>query len=196
MPQYYTGNYRLTSEEMHVNALYIAGLLRNEGWTYEAIAGLFGNAQSESRINPGAWQDYTETNVNADDKGYGLVQWTPARDYIAWCNSRGLSKGEPSTAVKRFMYEAENGLQYYKTSRYPEPSTFYNFMRSSLDPNYLGRAFLYNYERPAEPDAVTRGRQADYWYTYITGNPAPKPPPSTWKKGKWYMFMRKKQTVL
>lgn len=187
MPDYYTGNYILSPEEMHVNALYFARLLTDAGWTFNAIAGMLGNAQSESRINPGAWQDYTEQNWDADDKGYGLVQWTPARDFLAWCTERGLNKELPDTALKRFDWEAENGKQYFSTTAYPQPSTFYNFMRSTLDPNYLARAWLYNYERPLTPDPATRGKQGDYWYSYITGNPLPR------KRSKIIYYLRRKQ---
>lgn len=169
MPDFYSVNRRLTDEEMHVNANYFYQLLTDAGWTVNAISGLFGNAQSESRLNPGAWQDYSEANADADDKGFGFVQWTPARDYRQWCFDRGLNPGTPETVQKRFLYEAENQLQYYPTSKYPEPSTFFNFMYSALPPRYLGEAFLYNYERPQTPDPKTRGDQAEYWYTYLTG---------------------------
>lgn len=188
MPDYYTGNYRLSNEEMHTNAKWFYGLLSAEGWTLNAIAGLLGNAQSESRINPGAWQDYSTANANADDKGFGLVQWTPARDFIAWCTANRLPQDQPTTAAKRFDYEAANGLQYYPTKAYPQPSTFYNFMRSSLPADELGKAFLYNYERPQTPDPATRGKQAAYWYEYLGGEPIPSVKP----KSKWMFYLRKR----
>lgn len=45
--------------------------------TREAVAAMLGNMQAESGINPGAWQGYT-VNYN---RGFGLVQWTPATNY-------------------------------------------------------------------------------------------------------------------
>lgn len=189
MPDYYSENRRLTDEEMHTNARFFYGLLSAGGWTLNAICGLFGNAQVESRLNPGAWQDYDDSNPDADDKGFGFVQWTPARDYIAWCNANRYPKGAPTTVSNRFDYEAENGLQYYATKLYPEPSTFYNFMRSSLQPDYLAKAFLYNYERPQTPDPERRARNALYWWEYLGGIPIPTP------KSKWWMYL-KRRTIL
>lgn len=186
MPQYYNDNRPLTKEEMHVNAQYFYQLLRDDGWTLNAIAGLFGNAQSESRLNPGAWQNYTDTDADADDKGYGFVQWTPARDYIAWCTSNHIYKDRPSTVLRRFNYEAANNLQYYKTSAYPTPATFWDFMRSNDTPRHLAEAFLFNYERPQTPDPKTRGDQAEYWYAYLGGQPLPH------KKLKWIYYLKRR----
>ena len=44
----------------------------SKGWTAEAVAGLLGNQQVESTLNPGIWQDLTPGG------GWGLVQWTPS----------------------------------------------------------------------------------------------------------------------
>lgn len=189
MADYFTGNYRLNDEEMHTNALYFAGLLRDQGWMFESIAGLFGNAQSESRLNPGAWQDYSTAGADDDNKGFGFVQWTPARDFRKWCSAHSYSPDTFDTVIRRFNYEAEEGLQYYKTQKYPTPATFYDFMRSTQDPYYLAGAFLYNYERPQTPDPDRRGKQAEYWYAYITGNPLPK------RKAKWMFYIRKKSII-
>lgn len=172
MADYYTGNYPLTDEQMHVNALYIADKLINGvydpiKWTYEAVAGLLGNTQSESRHNPGAWQDY---KIDYDDpyKGYGLTQWTPAKKLIDWANLYHYDIAAMSTALERLHYERISQSQYYPTTEYPE--TFTEFIQSTTDPYYLAGAFLYNYERPEIPDPRTRGQQALYWFKYITGN--------------------------
>src|SRR5699024_5719421 len=68
------GNRYLTREEMQGNAQYIAYYMVNEGWTPESIAGLLGNAERESTINPCLWQSLNEGNLSG---GFGLVQWTP-----------------------------------------------------------------------------------------------------------------------
>lgn len=187
MADYYTGNYPLTEEQMHVNALYITYQLINGSydpikWTYEAVAALLGNTQSESRHNPGAWQDYT---IDYDDpyKGYGLTQWTPARKFIEWAEDRKYDIKSMSAALERLYYERISQSQYYPTEQYPE--TFKEFIQSKKDPYYLAGAFLYNYERPQTPDPDTRGKQALYWYQYITGNVYRK-------KSNWIYYLRKK----
>ena len=39
-------------EQMEVNARYIWAYLQMQGWTLNAVAGVLGNMQSESAINP------------------------------------------------------------------------------------------------------------------------------------------------
>lgn len=42
----------LNLEKMQINATYIWTALGAEGWTLNAVAGILGNMQSESTINP------------------------------------------------------------------------------------------------------------------------------------------------
>lgn len=48
----YDSSNSLTMEQMKVNALYIWSALSYQGWTLNAVAGILGNMQSESAINP------------------------------------------------------------------------------------------------------------------------------------------------
>lgn len=48
----YDSSQALTRSQMEVNATYIWAYLRQLGWTMNAVAGLLGNMQSESSINP------------------------------------------------------------------------------------------------------------------------------------------------
>lgn len=156
-------NEYLTDAEMQNNAIYIYWYLSNRGWTLNAIAGMLGNMQTESTINPGIWESLTVNTSN----GYGLVQWTPATKYLSWCEENGLEPSSMDSALKRIIYELENGLQYIATDSYPE--TFAEFAVSTKTPTYLAMAFLANYERPADPSQPIRGEQAEYWYTYLSG---------------------------
>ena len=155
-------NAYLTLAEMQINARYIFQVLSAEGWTRNAVAGMLGNMQTESTINPGIWQSLDAGNTSG---GYGLVQWTPATKYLDWCTSNGLQSDKMDSALGRIKYELENGLQYYPTDDYP--LTFQEFKTSTQNPNYLAMAFLANYERPADPDQPERGTQAEYWYNYL-----------------------------
>ena len=47
-----SGNRYLTLEEMQINARYIMHWLSARGWTLNAIAGMIGNFQAESTVNP------------------------------------------------------------------------------------------------------------------------------------------------
>lgn len=165
---YISGNYYLNTTEMKINASYITPRLQSEGWTANAIAGVLGNMQVESTINPGIWENLDEGNMSG---GYGLVQWTPATKYTDWADSRGLSWGHPDSQIARILYEVENNIQWIHPSM-----TFKQFTLSTLPPYELAVLFLHHYERPAEPDDDNRGQKGEFWYEYITGNPPPQPP--------------------
>ena len=153
----------LTEAEMQTNAVYIYQYLNARGWSLNAIAGMLGNMEVESKINPGIWQ-----NLNVG-KGpaYGIVQWDPWTKYWDWCEARNLEPSEMDNNLNRIIWELENGEQYYPTKNYPE--TFREFSKSSKSANYLGWAFVYNYERPANPTARDRGAYAEKWYNYLVG---------------------------
>lgn len=48
----YNSSNTLSLSQMQLNAIYIWAYLQNEGWTLNAVAGILGNMQSESAINP------------------------------------------------------------------------------------------------------------------------------------------------
>lgn len=48
----YDSSNALNMEQMKVNATYIWNALGSQGWTLNAVAGILGNMQSESSINP------------------------------------------------------------------------------------------------------------------------------------------------
>ncbi len=165
-----TGNRYLSQEEMTTNAKYIWAYLGGRGWSKNAVAGMLGNMQTESSINPGIWE-----GLNAGTgPGYGLVQWTPYTKYTEWCAERSLDPSHMDSALQRIEYELENGLQYYPTDSYPE--TFAQFKTSTKTPTYLAMVFLANYERPKDPDQPARGTQAEAWYKVLDGAPAPDSP--------------------
>lgn len=176
VPDPISGNRWLTRAEMETNAIYIYYYLSNRGWTVNAIAGMLGNMETESTINPGIWQNLA-VNVGP---AFGLVQWDPFTKYTNWCDARGLDPAAMDSALQRIEWELENHEQYYPTSAYPE--TFAEFKVSTKDPYYLGLAFLANYERPADPNQPARGTQAQEWYSFLTGLPPLTPSGSKRKK--------------
>jgi hypothetical protein len=111
----YCSNSYLTQSQMTVNAQYILDYLRSKGWTKNAVCGMLGNMQTESTINPGIWQGLHENNLS---EGFGLVQWTPATNYITWAQSGNLPVADMDSELKRILYEVSAGLQFYSTSAY------------------------------------------------------------------------------
>lgn len=173
----------LKMDEMKINATYIYNYLGSRGWSVNAIAGMLGNFEEESTINPGRYQGDVSTG-----SGWGLAQWTPRRKYTDWCDENGLVWHHMDSALKRIIYEFENGIQYDNTpndSSYPIKSR--EFMTSKESPSFLAQCFLMNYEKPASvlynKDKETyeehlakkaralkaRGEKGDFWYEYLTG---------------------------
>ena len=56
-----SSNKYLTQKEMQENVNEIYTYLNGKGWTTNAIAGLLGNIQRESTINPGLWQSFKDS---------------------------------------------------------------------------------------------------------------------------------------
>lgn len=186
----YSESEPLTQAEMEVNANYIRSFLTYNDWSINAICGLLGNLQAESTINPGRWQS---DDVGNTSLGYGLVQWTPATKYINWCSEYGvIDPSEMNGNLSRILYELENGLQWIATSSYN--MSFKEFSTSSLSVSDLAKAFLLNYERPADQSASVqeyRSSLALAWYEYLTGiDPEdPEDPEPVKRKRKKYNFI-------
>ena len=145
----------LTQAEMEINATYIYNYLGALGWSVNAIAGMLGNFQAESTINPGRYQ-----GDDPSGSGWGLAQWTPHSKYTKWCDENGLVWHHMDSALKRIIYEFENGVQYDNTpadSNYAIKSQ--EFITSTSTPSHLAGCFLMNYEKAASvlysPDSET-----------------------------------------
>lgn len=169
-------NSATTLAEMKNNALLVAAFWRSQTdikVTTEAIAGMLGNMQAESGINPGAWQGYT-VNYN---RGYGLVQWTPATNYTRWAVANGYKIDSGDAQCLRMRWELDNGKQFYSTEQYPV--NFKSFLTTTgRTPEWLASAFMHNYERPNSYAQEGRRRaNARYWYEWLQGAaPGPWPP--------------------
>jgi LysM repeat protein len=112
-------------------------------WSDNAIAAMCGNMRHESSINPDMYEygyDWT------DNRGYGLVQWTPRTKYWDWAVARGLDPRNGNSQLARIDYEQENAIQWIRTAEYP--LSFNEFTQSALSVDYLTEAFTWNYERP------------------------------------------------
>ena len=174
MPEYYTGNFYLSKSQMEVNATWIYNYLGSaeDPWTIEAISGLLGNAQTESTINPGIWQ-----NLKVDKgPGFGLTQWTPYTKYTNWCKEEGLDPSTMEAACKRLILESQSGGLQWVTHPPKYPLTFAQFIKSTASPYHLGMTFLNNYEMPAVINQPIRGTQSERWYTFLSGGEPPTPP--------------------
>lgn len=161
----YNSNTYLNKKQMKVNAQYIMNWLVNRGWSANAVAGMLGNMETESTINPGLWQSMAEGRL---DLGFGLVQWTPASKLINWAKSKKLNYKTFSAQLQRIEWEVENNQQWISSEM-----TFREFKSSNKPASELGMLFLRAYERPKNPNQPIRGTQAEYWYNELDHSGAP-----------------------
>lgn len=172
-----TGAYSRDSVEAQENVMKMVEVLAPLGWTINAIAALAGNQAYESGFNPWRWESDTVNLV----RGYGLFQYTPATKYIQSSVAAGYAGFQPNypmgsggqddgTAQLLFMHNNVDG-GYISTSAYP--LSMQAFRESTQSPDYLASAWLYNYERPANPSATEAGRRADalWWYDWLVNHP-------------------------
>lgn len=136
----------LTESQSLDNAQLVANFLLAKGWAKESISATLGNMRHESSINPNMY----EFNYDwSQDRGFGLVQWTPRSKYWDWALDNGYSESElrdGDAQLDRMDYEVNNNIQWIPTPNYPE--TYAEFRNSTKDLDYLTRAFTWNYERP------------------------------------------------
>ena len=151
----------LNDEQMANNAQEYANGMAQYSMTPQSISAQLGNIQSESSINPGRWQSDIVGDYSA---GFGLVQWTPATNYINWANANGYERTDPVGQMKWIADVTGPSGQWIPTGSYP--LSWEDFCKSTESPEYLARAFLYNFERPADPAATEamRASQARHWY--------------------------------
>lgn len=166
------GNRYLSTGEMQNNAQIIFSTLTGIGWTKNAVAGMLGNMQVESTINPGIWQ-----NLNPNPAlGWGLVQWTPSTNFTNWAVANGYTNDDGDAQLKWIDGVTVSVGQWIPTAQYPE--TFAEFKVSTQTPEYLADCFLKNFERPAEINQPIRQTYARYWFDWWVGLPVPPPNPN------------------
>lgn len=190
---WYAPDEYLSQAKMDVNAKWIAQHMSTKyGWTMNAICGMLGNMETESKMNPGLWESRKDWEARGEDPlnnkhGYGLVQWTPWGKYTNYAERHGLERVHIASQLQRIQAELENDLQWIKTSKFP--MTFREFSQSTESPYYLAGVFVRNYERPniTSETYKQRGSQADYYWQLIMGTPFDGSTPEEWATNAAYI---------
>lgn len=167
------GNRYLSMGEMQNNAKIIFQYFLSKNWTVNAIAGMLGNFQKESTINPGIWQ-----NLNPDNPelGWGLAQWTPSTKYTDWADANGYPRDDGNYQLLWLHGEMEITHEWIPTNDYP--LSYLGYQQSVESPEYLAYAWLNEFERPSDRDQPDRQQYARYWYDWYQGDPVPPPNPN------------------
>jgi hypothetical protein len=137
----------LSESESLNNAQMVANHFGGTDWTKESISALCGNMRHESSINPDM---YEYGYAWGDNRGYGLVQWTPRSKYWDWAVANGLEPKSGDSMLARIDYEVENNIQWIAKETVFNSLTFTEFRTNSrgLTVPELTEAFTWGYERP------------------------------------------------
>lgn len=190
------GGYAKESAEALSNCELIYGILSDYGWTLNAVCGVLGNIGAESVYNPWVWQkdqilEKGSSLLDSKLHGYGLFQFTPPKKYALNTTAQSFAGfgvnysnevGSPNdgNAQLKFVNDNVDGGYFLKEGA-TYPLTFAQYKRSTQTPEYLAKAWLHNYERPADPSATENKRAtlARYWYNKLSGVTPPTPPTPT-----------------
>lgn len=190
------GNRWLSEAEMQNNARIIYDIFNSYGWSINAIAGMLGNMEIESTINPGIWQNLDDTRP---DLGFGLVQWTPSTNFTDWADANGYDWDDGDAQCYNIEYETIPAGEWIPTSEYP--LSFADFKVSTDTPENLAYAFMNEYERPRNRVQPARKTAARKWYNYLNNiQPVPPSPPSPHPVGQRrkmpvYLMLRRRELL-
>lgn len=164
------------------NADEIISYFNGLGFTNEAIAGLLGNMEHESYLNPGQQEIGYDGSTS---RGYGLIQWTPATNLINVIGSEWY-RGDLQI---QFINEEGSTSAWIPTERFP-----YSWSEFSQLTDYEEATMAYAIERERAGVSAFEARieYADFWYNYILNNPPTPPTPTPTKKHMpvWMMCRR------
>ena len=145
----------LTEAQSLENAQLIANHFNGSDWSKEAVSALAGNMRHESSVNPNMYEYGYDW---AEDRGFGLVQWTPRSKYWDWAESRNLPPREGDSQLARIDYEVDNNIQwvanghanrYGYSDKYDFSFSVFRTNAQGLSVEQLTEAFMWNYEGPA-----------------------------------------------
>lgn len=179
-------NAYLTQSEMENNATEFYGYFNSKGFTIESVAGMLGNLQQESNINPGMKQTASASS------GWGLIQWTPSSNLTDYATAHGSdwATGEIQTQL---MWDEI--INRYGGQWIPKPSLGYGYTGAEFsqltDVAEACKAYLYERERAGTEALTKRLTYANNWYEYLTGvtPPTPPTPPTPTKRKRMPVWM-------
>lgn len=174
----------LTQKHRDKNARAVYDNLKLLGWTKQAIAGILGNMDVESSLNPalieGRTYHYLIDNdecLGVIDKGVGLVQWTgttdtdPAGQKLAsFAIRNGMDWYDGNLQCYRLQFEYEHDLQFDPGQVDGVQWNWATYVSSSNSPGQLAKVWQYLYERGGI-DTELRQRKATYYYNLLEGVP-------------------------
>lgn len=179
-------NAYLTQSQMENNATEFYGYFHSKGFTIESIAGMLGNLQQESNINPGMKQTASASS------GWGLIQWTPSRNLTDYATAHGTDWATGEIQTQLMWDEIING---YGGQWIPKPTKGYPYTGGEFSQltnvTTACMSYLIERERAGIEVAEKRVAYANAWYEYLTGvtPPTPPTPPTPTKRKRMPVWM-------
>lgn len=190
------------SDKQKHNAEKVYEVFHDLGWTDNAIAGLVGNMQIESWLNPAdvypksAFPNGGATladlsnqyALNIKTPAYGLVQWKGlgstepiANQLVSYAYRHGSEWYEGQIQMDRLTWEYQSNSKWKvreeQTSAH-HTMTFREYANSTESPETLAYYWMLHYEATYSK-VPEREANANYWYEYFTSGPGPGPEPPT-----------------
>lgn len=192
------------SQEQEDNAREIWNILVNENhWTEHSVAGVLGNMQHESYLNPGQWEIGYNYSM---EHGMGLGQWTPATkvsDFVGSTDRDAMANGSkqmelligtPSQYTTGYL-NPDGSSDYYGETGLPYISTMSAYSSSNESIENLAKLWAICWEKPNNiyyaRSINDRISDAQYWYDKLHGSTPPEPPTPTFRKMPLWMYLRK-----
>lgn len=165
------------NEKSTNNAYCVANYLLQKGWSLNAICAMLGNMTMESFISA----DLYEQGVSETDRGYGLVQWTPAVDTIIPYLNQNYPTWQTDLDVNGYGQcqrlddeKNNNPTEWFPNfasvpTEYRRYQTMQEFSTATDDVAYMAKCFIYCYERPRDPSATIeqRANYAKYYFNLL-----------------------------
>lgn len=127
-------------------------------WSEQAIAGVLGNMAVVSQLQ-----------VNLQDQGYGLLQWTKLAELAGWCQHQHLDYQTVVGQCAFLNYELQISQHFQADTIYE--MTGAQYLQSTAQPEVLAEVFAKSYRGVAQTLQLQRGTQAQYWYHYLQQSP-------------------------
>ena len=190
-------SYGSYSNEQKHNVDKIYTIFHALGWTDNAIAGMLGNMQVESGLDPACsypkigntMADIDNTHAeNYPDNAYGLVQWKGRgsvdpdnNQLVGYAIRYGYEWYDGDIQMNRLTWEYQTPAKFHNQTVDGVYYTFSSYASSTSSPSVLAKAWMVCYEGTY---SVLSNRQsnAEYWLTYIQSGPTP-PIPDDWISG-------------
>ena len=186
---------------MIANARKFRNYFKAKGWSDSAIAGMLGNAQVESTLNPAfiqatnRWRlpnsaadlsdvpnsvmiNYTDTYYGGSGYGVGIVQWdgytstAPAgQKLVSFAERYSLDWYDGDTQTYRLFREYETNIQWQSATINGTTWYWSNYVTNTETPEISARIWQVCYEVSDPGTLLRRQANARYWYDYFIAHP-------------------------